>query len=73
LELFYYLKKYDYQGTMYFDTFPKREEAVAECKRNLQMCQKMEALVEKLGVEHIGEVIAKQDGTVVMEMFLEIL
>jgi xylose isomerase len=73
LELFYYLKKYDYQGTMYFDTFPKREEAVAECEMNLRMCRKMEELVDRLGVDYIGSVIDKQDGTAVMKMFLEII
>ena len=66
-----YLKKYNYQGTMYFDTFPKREEAVAECEMNLKMCKKIETLVDRLGVERIGEVIEKCDGTEVMKLFLE--
>jgi hypothetical protein len=33
----------------------------------------MEELVDRLGVDYIGSVIDKQDGTAVMKMFLEII
>lgn len=36
LELTYYLAKYGYQGTYYFDTDPVRENPVRECEMNIE-------------------------------------
>ncbi|MGI6004876.1 MAG: sugar phosphate isomerase/epimerase family protein [Christensenellales bacterium] len=73
LELYYYLKKYDYQGIIYFDTFPKREEAAQECRINIAMCRKMEEMVDKLGIERISGVISRQSAAAAMNMLMELL
>lgn len=73
LEVFYYLEKYDFQGVLYFDTFPKREEAAAECRANVAMCNSIQKLIHKYGMERMGEVISKNDATAVSNMMVELL
>ncbi len=62
LELFYYLKKYSYDGVIYFDTFPKREPASEESALNLMLCQRLEEIVESEGVGTIASLIDRNDG-----------
>ncbi len=45
LEFLFYLMKIKYEGTIYFDTFPVREDPVAECERNINWT---EAAAEEL-------------------------
>lgn len=73
LEVFYYLKKYDFQGAIYFDTFPKREEAAAECRANIQMCRKIEALIEGYGLDNMEQMIARNDAVAVSNMMVAML
>lgn len=73
LEMFYYLKKYDYQGIVYFDTFPKREKAADECIANIAMCRKMEAMLVKVGMQEVERVIQANDATAVQRMFAGLL
>ena len=68
LELYYYLMKYRYEGVIYFDTFPKRENAVRECRMNIQICAKIEALIGTIGLSNIQNTIEQNDGIAVMEM-----
>ena len=68
LELFYYLKKYDYKGIIYFDTFPKREKDAEETKMNIAICQKLEALIDRLGLDEIGKVIGQNDAVAAMNL-----
>lgn len=73
LEVFYYLEKYDFQGVLYFDTFPKREAAVAECEANVAMCNCIQKMLHKYGMERMGEIIRKNDATAVSKMMVELL
>lgn len=73
VEIMYYLKKYDFQGVVYFDTFPKREEAVAECESNIKMCRKIESMIEQFGMDRINEVIEDHDGISASRMMVELL
>lgn len=68
LELYYYLMKYRYEGVIYFDTFPKRESAVRECRMNIQICAKIETLIGTIGLSNIQDTIERNDGIAVMEM-----
>ena len=70
MELFYYLMKYDYQDVIYFDTFPKREDALAECRLNRQICGAIEKKLEQTGLERIGALIGRPDGTEASEQIL---
>ena len=71
MELFYYLMKYDYQDVIYFDTFPKREPATEECRLNRQICGAIEAKLQKAGLENIGKLIGRPEGSPACAMMLE--
>lgn len=73
IEVFYYLKKYDFKGAIYFDTFPKREEAIVECKANIKMCYKIENLIDTLGIEKMDQIIQKNDAVGVSDMMVSML
>lgn len=73
MEVMYYLKKYDFQGVVYFDTFPKREKAVEECAANVAMCRKIESMIDAYGMDRISDVIAQNDAVAVCGMMAEML
>ena len=70
-ELFYYLRKFSYDGIIYFDTFPKREKAELEAAVNIAICKKMERLVDTIGMALLDEIVQKQDAIAVMNMLSE--
>jgi len=62
LEFLYYLLRYDYDGVIYFDTFPIREDPREEAVTNAET---VELLVKKLtnyGIGRITDLIGKSDG-----------
>lgn len=73
LELFYYLKKYDYQEVIYFDTFPKRENAMDECRINRKMCGLLEQVIDRIGIEQIGKIISRESGEAAAELMARVL
>lgn len=68
LEFIYYLKKYHYDGMIYFDTFPIRERAAEELKANIQMFNKLCQKIDEIGLDIISSVIEKNDAIAVMDM-----
>jgi len=40
LEFIYWLQRYDYQGYIYFDIFPKNEDPVREAGNNIRRFRK---------------------------------
>lgn len=72
-EFVYYLKKYDYQGVVFFDTFPIREEAAAEIKANIEAFKKYVAIIDRIGLERIDEVVTKQNGIDAQKLVLGML
>lgn len=73
LETMYYLKKYKFDGAIYFDTFPKREKALEETKFNMRMCLLLERLIDNYGIENIDAQINKNDAISVSNMLIDIL
>lgn len=61
LEFMYYVKKHNYDGMFYFDTFPVIENATKECQANIDMITRFDSLIDAVGLEKIGEVIEKND------------
>ena len=61
-EFVYYLKKYRYDGVVFFDTFPRREAAAPETQANIDAFEKISNLIGEIGLDHISEVISKCDG-----------
>ncbi|PKM53821.1 AP endonuclease [Petrocella atlantisensis] len=73
LEVFYYLKKYDFNGVIYFDTFPKREQAKGECEANVAMCHQIDKMISQFGIEKMGQIIETNDAVSVVNMFVAML
>ncbi|SEF22688.1 xylose isomerase [Streptococcus gallolyticus] len=70
LELLYYLKKHNYDGVIYFDTFPVIEPAVEEAEMNVQMITHMNQLIDDLGLDYIQSVIDKNDAIEASKLML---
>ena len=51
LELIYYLRKYSYAGTYYFDTDPVRENPVQECAANISRVKDLVKIVDAMLAE----------------------
>jgi len=61
LEFMYYVKKHEYDGMFYFDTFPVIENATDECKANIEMITKFDLLINEVGMDKIGKIISQND------------
>jgi xylose isomerase len=73
LELVYYLKKYQYNGVVFFDTFPVREDTVKELEMNIKMFRLVSDTIDKTGPERIARVCDSHDGIKAQELILEML
>lgn len=73
VEVIYYLKKYNFNGVIYFDTFPKREKAIEECEANIKMCHKIEEIIDTYGLEKIEKVIEQNDAVAVSNMMVALI
>lgn len=73
IECIYYLKKYGYDGMIYFDTFPIREDAAAECEQNIKMFRLLCDKIDKYGVDNITKVVHQNDAVAAMKMFTDML
>lgn len=73
LEFVYYLKKYHYEGVVFFDTFPIREGAAEETQANIDAFEKLSDLVDREGLDAIGDVISKCDGVSAQKLVLSML
>lgn len=73
LEFIYYLKKYGYDGVIYFDTFPIRESDVKEAEYNIKMFNKLSDCIDNFGVDKITELVEKNSGFSVLDILLNVL
>ena len=73
LEYIYYAKKVNFDGLVYFDTFPSRENPVAECEQNIRMYQLLAGYIDKLSVNEIESIIQSQDAIRVQKMLLSLI
>ncbi len=62
LELMWELRQADWQGTLYFDTFPDRADPAAECAANVATIARMTALLDRLPAARLARIRAAQDG-----------
>lgn len=72
-EFVYYLLKYKYDGVVFFDTFPIRENPAEETQSNIDSFEKIYHGVERLGMDRIAEVIASQDGVKAHQLIMDML
>ncbi|MDF2789275.1 MAG: sugar phosphate isomerase/epimerase, partial [Neobacillus sp.] len=73
LEFMYYLKKGNYESAIYFDTFPVREEPLAEIQQNVEMIQEINRLIDTVGIPHIENVISKNSAIEARQLFMKFL
>lgn len=73
IEFIYYTKLHNYDHAIYFDTFPVIEDPLAECERNIKMIQKIDEIIERIGMKHIADIISKNSAVHVSDLLLEIL
>ena len=73
LEIMFYLLKYQFDGVIYFDTFPKREKAVEETQANSRMVHLIEKKINAFGLDRMEKVIRENDGIQVCNMMMDFL
>ena len=71
LELIYYLQKYGYTGHVYFDTFPVREDPVAEAELNISRLRHFWAAALALDLETLTSLQSQQDALAILGLLGE--
>jgi xylose isomerase len=72
-EFIYYLERYNYDGVVFFDTFPIREESKAECQSNIDSFELIKGKVDRIGKEQIDDVVAKHDGISAQHLIMDLM
>lgn len=73
VEFLYYAKLHHYQHAIYFDTFPVIEDPDKECQKNMDMIKKLDAVIEKIGMDEIRKVIEQNDAIAVSELIMKFI
>lgn len=60
-ELLLALREGGYAGTVYFDTFPVREDPVAECAANIRAVERLEAALDRLPADRLLDARGRHD------------
>lgn len=68
LELLGCLRRFGYDQTLYFDTFPVREDPVAECEANIATVLELEAELDRLDLAALSEHQARHDAIAVQRL-----
>jgi sugar phosphate isomerase/epimerase len=72
LELLAALRKYDYRGTIYFDTFPMREDPAAESAANVTRVRRLEAILDRLDEDVLAALQNRHDTIGVQNLLDEV-
>lgn len=72
LEFVYYLKKYNFDGMVFFDTFPIIEDPVLESRMNIRLFRKMWDKLDEVGMDRVESVIRKNDAIAIMDLLSDI-
>ena len=73
IEFFYYAKLYGYDHAIYFDTFPVIENPIDECQQNIKMINKINEIIDRIGMDEFGRVIKHNSAINVSDLMLKIL
>lgn len=74
LEFIYYLKRYTYDGAIFFDTVPFREDPIQELQANIETVNKLDALLTSDRMEYIEKnILPFQDGVRAQRFILDLL
>ena len=66
------LRRHDYRGTIYFDTFPVREDPAAESAANVARVRALEAILDRLDVDQLAELQTRHDALAVQALLHEV-
>ena len=61
LELLWYLRRYGYDGSIYFDTFPERIDPAGESASNVRTVERLERLLDRLDEGLLARLQEQQD------------
>lgn len=73
LEFIYWLRRTGYEGYITFDQFPYREESREAVNESALWFDYLESLIDKIGMDEIGEVLNKKDGVCASKLIRKIL
>lgn len=73
LELFSELRRYDFGGTIYFDTFPERVDPAGECEANVNQVLRLEKLLDRIEPAALRELQERQDALRVTRFLHELI
>ncbi|AIS58982.1 sugar phosphate isomerase/epimerase family protein [Listeria ivanovii] len=73
LEFLYYIRKHQYDGVIYFDTFPVIENATKECEQNIRMITQLNKIIDQVGLNRIQTIIDKNDAIEANQLMLAFL
>jgi len=68
LEFIYWMQRFDYQGHIYFDTFPKNEDPVREAEYNIRRFCKYWEQASSLDEKGIANMLCKNDTMSIIEL-----
>ncbi len=69
-EFIYYLERYNYDGVVFFDTFPIREDSRLETQANIDAFEAIKKKVDTIGIEEIRKNVSKRDGIGAQQLIL---
>jgi xylose isomerase len=72
LELLATLRRHDYRGTIYFDTFPVREDPAAESAANVARVRTLEAVLDRLDAGQLAELQTRHDALALQAQLHEV-
>jgi xylose isomerase len=72
LELLATLRRHAYRGTIYFDTFPVREDPAAESAANVARVRALEAILDRVDTSRLAELQSRQDALGVQALLDEV-
>ena len=72
LELLLALRLGGYEGTIYFDTFPVREDPVAECAANIDAVNRLEAAIDRLPLDRLADARRRHDAIEIAALLREV-
>jgi xylose isomerase len=73
LELLYWLDRMHYDGWYALDIFPYRENGVAAATESIKWIQGLHGLLDKMGRERVGQVVASGDAMAASALLRETL
>lgn len=73
LELLSLLRRSEYDGTLYFDTFPVREDPKSESRANVAMVERLERLLDRFDWDALEEFQQRHDAAAAVQFLNDVL